>query len=298
MTPRTFASFPQWYSKGRLSNYLRSLKSPGGLLSMLEAAPPAGDMSHPSVPDLVLYQDVLGGNRVSGDMGGGQFEVSSGAQSFFLSAPNFANRIMLNRSHQVRSLSFPMAQWRDVIDEATDGGFSFERAAIYGGTLSSPLLQTTFRSLWAICDQEGAPSRLLARAAGCEILAELCQLGGQPITVARGGLAPWAKRRCLDMMRARLAEDIGLDDLANEARLSPFHFARMFKQTVGVPPRVYLTRLRMERTCELLESTEVPVSVIASEVGYSSEKVLARVFLKHRSSTLSDYRRAFRSASR
>ncbi|WP_306840110.1 helix-turn-helix domain-containing protein [Neorhizobium huautlense] len=56
-------------------------------------------------------------------------------------------------------------------------------------------------------------------------------------------------------MRARLAEDIGLDDLANEARLSPFHFARMFKQTVGLPPRAYLTQLRVERACELLEST-------------------------------------------
>ncbi|WP_353622819.1 AraC family transcriptional regulator [Aliirhizobium terrae] len=265
---------------------------------MLEAAPPAGDMSHPSVPDLVLYQDVLGGNRVSGDMGGGQFDVSSSAQSFFLSAPDFANRIMLNRSHQVRSLSFPMAQWRDVIDEATDGGFSFERAGIYGGTLSSPLLQTTFRSLWAICDQEGAPSRLLARAAGCEILAELCRLGGQPIKVGRGGLAPWAKHRCVDMMKARLAEDISLDDLANETRLSPFHFARMFKQTVGMPPQAYLTQLRIERACELLELTEVPISTIATKVGYSSEKVLARVFRRHRGSTLSDYRRAFRGESR
>jgi len=29
----------------------------------------------------------------------------------------------------------------------------------------------------------------------------------------------------------------------------------MFKQTVGVPPRVYLTRLRVEKVCELLETT-------------------------------------------
>jgi AraC family transcriptional regulator len=71
MTPATYSSFPQWYSEGRLSTYLRTLKSSGGILNMLEAAPPAGDMSHPAVPDLVLYQDVLGGNRVSGDMGGG-----------------------------------------------------------------------------------------------------------------------------------------------------------------------------------------------------------------------------------
>lgn len=298
MTSTTYASFPQWYSEGRLSTYLRTLKSSGGLLSLLEAAPPAGDMSHPAVPDLVLYQDVLGGNRVTGDMGGGQFDVSSGAGSFFLSAPDFANKIMLNRNHQVRSLSFPVAQWRDVIDEATDGGFSFERAEIYGGKFSSPLLRTAIRSLWAVCDHEGAPSRLLARAAGCEIFAELCRLGGSPVTVARGGLAPWAERRCLELMRTRLSEDLSLDELALEVRLSPFHFARMFKQSVGVPPRVYLTRLRMEKACELLELTDLPISDIALEVGYSSNKVLARVFLKQRGITPSDYRRAAQGSSR
>lgn len=298
MTLSAYASFPQWYSEGRLSTYLRTRKSSGGLLSLLEATPPAGDMSHPEVPDLVLYQDVLGGNRVSGDMGGGAFDVSSEAGSFFLSAPNFANTIFLNRSHRVRSLSFPLVQWQDVIDEASDGGFSLRRSEVYGGKLTSPLLQTVIRSLWAICDLEGAPCRLLARAAGCEILAELCRLGGAPFASARGGLAPWAERRCIDLMRARLAEDVSLDELAFEARLSPFHFARMFKQSVGLPPRVYLTRLRMEKTCELLERTDLAIAEIASNVGYSSSRVLARVFLKQQGITTTAYRQAVRGTAK
>ncbi|MEX1235716.1 MAG: hypothetical protein WEB56_12105 [Roseovarius sp.] len=33
----------------------------------------------------------------------------------------------------------------------------------------------------------------------------------------------------------------------------------MFKQSVGVPPRVYLTRLRVEKACELLEQTNRPI---------------------------------------
>jgi len=53
----------------------------------------------------------------------------------------------------------------------------------------------------------------------------------------------------------KLSEDVSLDELAAEARFSPFHSTRMFKQTVGVPPRVYLTRLRVEKVCELLETT-------------------------------------------
>jgi AraC family transcriptional regulator len=95
-------------------------------------------------------------------------------------------------------------------------------------------------------------------------------------------------------MRARLSEDISLDELAAEARLSPFHFARMFKQSVGVPPRVHLTRLRLEKACELLETTDLPVTEIANEVGYATNQVLARLFVKHRRMTPSDYRRAVR----
>ena len=298
MTPPAYSSFTQWYSEGRLASYVRTMKSPGGFLNLLEATQPAGDMSDPAVPDLILYQDVLGGSRVSGDLGGGSFDVMSEKGGFFLAAPNFANKVMVDTSHQLRSLSFPMAQWQNVLDEATDGQFSFDRLGIYGGTFTSPAVRSALRNLWALCDEEGAPSRLLAQAAGCEILAELYRLGGAPFTSAKGGLAPWAQRRSLELMRARLSEDISLDELAAEARLSSFHFARMFKQSLGVPPRVYLTQLRMERACELLEQTDLPVTEIAQEVGYSSNQVLARIFTKHQRMTPTDYRRAVRDPVR
>jgi AraC family transcriptional regulator len=99
-------------------------------------------------------------------------------------------------------------------------------------------------------------------------------------------------------MRARLSQNIRIDELATEARLSLFHFARMFKQSVGVPPRAYLTRLRLEKACELLEMSDLSITEIAQEVGYSSNQVFARVFLKHRCMSPSDYRRAFRDPYR
>lgn len=298
MTASAYSSFTQWYSEGRLASYVHAMKSPGGILNMLEAAQPAGDMSDPAVPDLILYQDLHGGNRVSGNLGGGRFEVTSERGGFYLAAPNFANEVMVESSHRLRSLSLPIAQWQTVLDEAADGRFSFDRLAIYGGTFASPLIRSALQRLWGLSDEEGAPSRLLARAAGCEILAELCRLSGAPFTPARGGLAPWAERRCLEMMHARLSEDISLDELAAEAQLSPFHFARMFKHSVGVPPRVYLTRLRIEKACELLELTDIPITQIAYEVGYSSNQVLARVFVKHRHMSPSDYRRTVRDPVR
>jgi len=293
-----YSSFTQWYREGHLASYVRSMKSPGGILNMLEAAQPAGDMSDPAVPDLILYQDLLGGSRVSGNLGGGRFDVMSEKGGFFLAAPNFANEVIVDTSHRLRSLSFPMAQWQQVLEEASDSDFSFDRPEIYGGTFLSQAIRSAVRNLWALCEDEGAPSRLLARAAGFEILAELCRLSGAPLTPPRGGLAPWAQRRALELMRERMSEDISLDELAAEARLSPFHFARMFKQSVGVPPRVHLTRMRVEKACELLEMTDMSVTEIAFEVGYSSNQVLARVFSKHQHMSPSDYRRAVRDPSR
>ncbi|MGL4635303.1 MAG: helix-turn-helix domain-containing protein [Beijerinckiaceae bacterium] len=298
MTGSAHSSFAQWYCASRQASFIRTMKSPGGVLNLLEVERPAGDMSRPALPDLVLCQDLLGGSRVRGDAGGGRFDVKSRKGAFFLSAPNFPHTSIIDDSHRLRGLVFPLAQWQSVLDEATDGSVSWESPHLYKGLFHSPSIQSSLRHLWALCDDEGAPSRLLARAAGCEILAELCRLNGAAFAPSRGGLAPWAERRCLELMHARLSEDISLDELAAEARLSPFHFARMFKQSVGVPPRVYLTRLRIEKACELLEQTDLPVTEIAFDVGYSSNQVLARVFFKHQHMSPIDYRRVVRDPVR
>ena len=298
MTLTAYSSSSEWYRKGPLGSHVRRMRSPGGILDLIEIERPAGDVSRPAVSDLVLCQDIRGGSRVSGDLGGGRFDVTSEKGGFFLAAPNVANKFIAETGYELRSLALPVAQWQDVLDEAADGRISFDRPELYRGTFASPAIRSAFRNLWSLCEEEGAPSQLLARAAGCEILAELCRLGGAPVAPAKGGLAPWAERRCLELMRERLSDDISLDELAAEAQLSTFHFARMFKQSVGVPPRVYLTRLRVEKACELLKHSDLPITEIALEVGYSSNQVLARVFFKHRHMSPSDYRLAVRDKRR
>ena len=294
MTVPAYSSFARLHSEGPHASYVRMMKSSGRILDLLEVERPAGDMSRQALPDIVLFQDMIGGSRVRGDLGGGRFDVTSKKGNLVLAAPNFATTVINDARHRLRSIAFPVSQWHGVLDEAADGRFSLDNFSIYGRVFDSPAIRLALRKLWALCNDEGAPSRLLAQAAGCEIMAELCRLSGAPFLAARGGLAPWAQRRCLEIMQERLSEDIGLDELAAEARLSPFHFARMFKQSIGVPPRVYLTRLRVAKACELLELTDMPITEIAQEVGYSSNQVLARVFAKHQRMSPSDYRRAAR----
>lgn len=298
MTEHGYASFAQWYREGSEAPYVRTRRSSGGLLDLVEVARPGGEFHRPALPNLILYQDLLGGSRVRGDAGWRRFSVTSEKGGLYLAAPDFANTVRVDSSHRLRSLSFSMTYWRRILDEAAGGGFSMEWLRLHRPSFHSPVIQSCLRKLWASADEEGAASRLMVQAAGCEILAELCRSGGAPFTPARGGLAPWARRRCLELMQARLSEDISLDELAAEVQLSTFHFARMFKQSLGVPPRAYLTRLRLEKACELLETTDLPVTEIAPEVGYSSNQVLARVFIKHRHMSPTEYRRVLRDPPR
>lgn len=296
MIKATQLTFAQWYCEGGQASYVRSRKSPGGILELLEVARPAGDMSRPGLPEIVLYEDLLGGSRVSGNLGGGRFDLKSARGGLTLAAPNFATSAAMDESHQLRSLAFPMDKWQSVLDEALNGKFSFDTSFRFGRQFDSPAIRASLRKLWSLSDEEGVPSRLLAQSAGCEILAELCRIGGAQFTTPKGGLSPWVKRHCQEYMRARLSDDISLDELAAEAQLSPYHFARMFKQSVGVTPRVYLTQLRMEKACQLLAVTDLALTEIAFNVGYSSSQVLSRVFFKYLHKSPSEYRRAVRGS--
>ncbi len=76
--------------------------------------------------------------------------------------------------------------------------------------------------------------------------------------------------RVIAEMRVRLDEPLTLDDFAEMANYSPFHFARMFRQLVGIPPGEYLASLRFDRAKQLILQTDASITDICFEVGFSS----------------------------
>ena len=112
-----------------------------------------------------------------------------------------------------------------------------------------------------------------------------------PTELPRSGLAPWQQQRAIEQLQSRYHENLSIADLAAEARLSPFHFIRSFKRSVGVPPHQYLTRIRMERARVLLETTNLAITDVAFETGYQSPAHFARLFRRHYGMTPTAYRR-------
>ncbi len=80
------------------------------------------------------------------------------------------------------------------------------------------------------------------------------------------------------IMQRRLDRDLNLDALASAANLSKFHFARKFKQLTGHAPIQHFIHLKMQHACQLLDSTQEPIKLVANRLGYHDPHYFSRLF--------------------
>ncbi|HXU30582.1 MAG TPA: AraC family transcriptional regulator, partial [Thermoanaerobaculia bacterium] len=71
-------------------------------------------------------------------------------------------------------------------------------------------------------------------------------------------------------LRAHLAEEISIEEMAEGTGVTPFHFLRTFRHWTGVTPALYLSALRLEEAKRLLLTTDRSVTDICFDVGYNS----------------------------
>ncbi|HEY1736219.1 MAG TPA: helix-turn-helix transcriptional regulator, partial [Methylovirgula sp.] len=80
--------------------------------------------------------------------------------------------------------------------------------------------------------------------------------------------------------------------LADIVRLSPYHFARAFKRSFGVPPHRYHMLRRIEATKVLLGRTSEPITEIALRLGFSETSSFTAGFRRVTGQSPSEYRRS------
>ncbi|GAB3545711.1 AraC family transcriptional regulator [Spirosoma fluminis] len=91
-------------------------------------------------------------------------------------------------------------------------------------------------------------------------------------------------------MDRHFAEGITLDDIAQEACLSKFHFLRLFKSFYGVTPCQYLKFVRISQAKQRLKADE-SVADVCLAVGFDSVTSFAGLFKSITGSTPVSYRK-------
>ena len=165
----------------------------------------------------------------------------------------------------------------------------------YQGGFRDPLIE---QIAWAIRAEmiDPAPAgkvqaETLAMALGIHIVRNYSNLApaSKPLPPVRGALDPRRLRRVTDYIDAHLGEDLRIGSLAKEAYLSPFHFARSFKEATGRTPHRYVTDRRIERSRTLIGEGDLPLAEIAVKCGFSSQAHFSRWFKRLVGATPGEY---------
>lgn len=139
----------------------------------------------------------------------------------------------------------------------------------------------------------GARITRYGEALGVLLGHELVRLNnGRAQSANRGGLSGWQQKRVAEFIEEHLAEEIRLATLAGLVELSPYHFARAFKQSFGLPPHRYHNGRRMERAKALLAARARSITDIGLALGFAETSSFSATFHRLTGASPRDYRRA------
>jgi AraC-like DNA-binding protein len=91
----------------------------------------------------------------------------------------------------------------------------------------------------------------------------------------------WRIRRAVEAMRADAGRSTDIGKFASTAGLSRAHFFRLFENSIGVPPKVYLNVVRMEHALEAVLHEDAAVGEIGERLGFAEPAHFTRFFRNH-----------------
>ncbi|MEV8312325.1 GlxA family transcriptional regulator [Streptomyces flavidovirens] len=111
-------------------------------------------------------------------------------------------------------------------------------------------------------------------------------------------LEPVSSTRRMEDLRLYVTQHLDtpltVTDLAQAAHVSERQITRIFRTELGLTPAAYVESARVERARNLLESTDSPLTAIASACGFGTTDTLIRAFRRKLNTTPTDYRAGFR----
>lgn len=156
-----------------------------------------------------------------------------------------------------------------------------------------PLVVSIGQALLAELESDAPGGRLyaesLANVLAVHLLRHYTASGGDMRRFV-GGLSGHKLRRVLAFVADNYERDLSLDDLAGEAGMSTFHFAREFKRATGTTPHQHLIKFRVEHAKALLAEGRMSLAEVGLRSGFSHQSHFTRLFRRLTGTTPQSYR--------
>jgi transcriptional regulator GlxA family with amidase domain len=92
---------------------------------------------------------------------------------------------------------------------------------------------------------------------------------------------------------SNLTATLSVEELAEQMKMSPRNFARLYKTHTGVSPAKAVERMRLDAACRLLEETVLPLTSVAKGCGFLDDERLRRAFARSLNIAPGEYRQRF-----
>jgi AraC family transcriptional regulator len=125
-----------------------------------------------------------------------------------------------------------------------------------------------------------------------EIMAETARRSAHNVERA---IPCWLKR-AKDLLHARFAEHLTLEEIASAVGVHPVHLASVFRQKYHCTVGEYIRGLRIEYACLEIEKGEMPLAIIALEAGFANQGHFSGTFKRLTGFTPTAYRNSFRQS--
>ncbi|MBL1175209.1 helix-turn-helix domain-containing protein [Pantanalinema sp. GBBB05] len=146
---------------------------------------------------------------------------------------------------------------------------------------SDPFIQTILLTLRQEAEMAGMGSPLLVdslkTALAVHLLRHYC-VTRPKLSSYSNGLPQVTLTLVKEYINNHLHQDLKLAELAAIAQLSPYHFLRLFKQSIGITPHQYILQCRLNQAKHLLHHTELSIVEIATQTGFCDQSHLTRYF--------------------
>jgi len=159
-------------------------------------------------------------------------------------------------------------------------------------TVRDPFATAAAAELYAAMNERGSIDPLFAESLAVLIVSRVTTHAARRPLVARrtNGLTPLQLRRIERHISENIERRVSLEELANLAGVSRWHFLRQYQETTGSSPHAYVTGQRLQRAMDLLRTTDKSIMEIAAEVGMTHSH-FSRRFAQHFGTSPSLFRR-------
>lgn len=125
-----------------------------------------------------------------------------------------------------------------------------------------------------------------------KLICSLSESAGKIVKQPGAVLSVLRRKKALDFIEANLGRHISLGNIADAAAMSPYHFNRAFRATMGITPVRYVWARRVVLAKIMLRDRNMPIAEVALSCGFTTQSHFTTAFRMATGTTPAEYRKA------